>query len=162
MCLFSRRWHLLQFPALTRDRISSGVAVGGWDPPLRLKCTTSLKSRRVIIRHQMRRNSSSELNSTVVAVSVIIVVMTASFVPFDVLSHTTTFVPGEMILDETGNSPSILEGSRNGPADTTGLGRALRTDHNRSSAESNYDRCACRIRGKDQNCVSESAYGILR
>src|SRR6476646_3908939 len=51
----------------------------GWNPPPRLKCTTSLKEEsHHHLAHQMRCNKNSELSSTVVAVSVTRVFMTAS------------------------------------------------------------------------------------
>src|SRR6476660_2524724 len=52
----------------------------GWNPPPRLKCTTSLKEEsHHQSAHQMRCNKHSELSSTMVAVSVTRVFMTAPF-----------------------------------------------------------------------------------
>jgi hypothetical protein len=55
------------------------VRQDGWNPPPRLKCTTSLKEEpHHQSAYQMRRNKKSELSSTVVTVSVTRVFMTAS------------------------------------------------------------------------------------
>jgi len=70
LSVLSCTYRRLVLPSVCRD---------GWNPPPRLKCTTSLKEElHHQSAHQMRRNKNSELNSTVVAVSVTRVFMTTS------------------------------------------------------------------------------------
>ena len=63
------------WPAIRLPRLWSY----GWNPPLRLKSTTTSSKEEPCHRrpHQIRRNKSSELNSTVIATSVTRVFMAA-------------------------------------------------------------------------------------
>ncbi len=74
----------------------------GWNPPPRLKCTTSLKGEpHHQSAHQMRCNKNSELSSTLGAVSVTRVFMTASlFSSSDPYNNFRTMQTGDWVMTE--------------------------------------------------------------